>query len=388
MGYTLMPVPPASFTRDGRFITKAILLVVTAIAVSGGNSQQIRSITLRPHTAIAEVEFTAITSVRELSDGSLLVADRSEARVVLIRWRPGGEVVVGRNGDGPGEYRGVGWVYPLGNDTTLLTDWTNGRWHILDGARIVQTIGTQPLNRLLNPQLSGTDKHGNVLGVQGQKIGGITTSVLATADSLLFVLADRGGNRFVTVATGKGLGGRMTVLARPSGGQAGRVVGNNPLAVRDQALLFPDGWIAVARAESYRVDWRSPSGRWTQTVSIPFTRVALDEREKCAALERWFGNKQPCNPSEVPGWPETMPAFLAGPTPTLLAMPDGNLMVSRARTARLNRNDYDLIDRQGRLVGKLALPANESVIGFGLGSIYVVATDELGLQRIRRHPWP
>ena len=80
-----------------------------------------------------------------------------------------------------------------------------------------------------------------------------------------------------------------------------------PLAGGEEPILFPDGWVAIARIDPYRVDWRSPDGQWTHGAPLPFTTVRLDarEREAFARSHRWARG--------LPTWPETAPAFDVSP---------------------------------------------------------------------------
>jgi hypothetical protein len=69
-------------------------------------------------------------------------------------------------------------------------------------------------------------------------------------------------------------------------------------------------------------------------------------------------------------------------------MPDGRLLIRRTPGTVSSAARYDIVDRRGTLAATLTLPANEAVVGFGEKSIYIVATDDVGLQTLRRHPWP
>jgi hypothetical protein len=46
------------------------------------------------------------------------------------------------------------------------------------------------------------------------------------------------------------------------------------------------------------------------------------------------------------------------------------------------------VNRRGGLDGQLVLATNERVVGFGARSVYLSVTDDDGIQRLRRHPWP
>jgi hypothetical protein len=130
---------------------------------------------------------------------------------------------------------------------------------------------------------------------------------------------------------------------------------------------------------------------------LPFSPVELDDRERCSALELSSGVllSEPCDSGVYSEWPETVPPFfhsalrgMAAPnSPTLFATPEGELLIRRAPTRASPESRYDLVNRHGELLGVLSVPSNEAIIGFGDESVYVVETDALGLQTLRRHPW-
>jgi hypothetical protein len=365
------------------------------------SAQRAPTVTLRPANAVLEGEdqqFTAITSIREFSDGRVLVADLRESRVALVDFALNQSTPVGSIGDGPGEYRGVGWLFPLGGDSTLLTDPLARRWIILDGPRMVETVpADHALNRLLGPGLAGTDKHGHILGVVPVRHSTSMPPMRANADSLGVVLASRAGSSGDTVARIRGRG--ATGLCITVRGDASRrpVPACNRLAAEDLALLFPDGWIAIAMVEPYRVDWRSPEGRWLRGTNLPFDPIRLDDWDKCAFLGAApsLGMRGSCDPS-TSLWPSVLPPFLAyrnpraaAPlSPSALATPEGNLLIYRAIHPRSDVTTYDLVGRSGKLIGTLKLSKQESVVGFGSDVVYVAEVTELGLQKLRRHPWP
>lgn len=337
----------------------------------------------------AEVQFTQVTSVRELLDGTLLVADRREKRLVHVTWESGGESVIGRIGEGPGEYRGIGPLVPMSGDSTLFIDGYNSRWNFMEGPTIVDTRGqNRPLNRLLGPGISGGDRYGNLLAVRGHDIDRPNAHSIAMADTLLVIIANMFSERVDTIRRFKGVGDEG--FTRFSRGGMTHIVSSNPLASMGQALLFPDGWIAFARLDPYRVEWRRPEGDWIEGEPIPYEVRRADDREKCAAMEAWGGPFSPCDPSLLPGWPEEVPPF---PSPgfdlkVLLPAPGGELVVARTQTADSEGNLYDVVDRAGELKRRLRLPENQRLIGFGKESVYTLTTDEFDLQTITRHPWP
>lgn len=380
--------------RACRRVSYIVTIIVCALVVPRrGAALQARLIALHPANAVSKEEFTRVTSIRELRDGSLLVADQGEGRLVRIRLDSNTIAAPGRVGNGPAEFRGVGWLFPLGRDSTLFTDSSLGRWFILEGSRIVETISEHgKLNQLLQAELSGVDDFGHVLGVRGSVFSGTAPRIRPTADSLVILLADRRSLRIDTLGEVKGRGSLGFHVEPASNRHMMRIFPSAPFGSEDQALLFPDGWVAVARISPYRVDWRARNGRWNRGAALPFQAITLDDKEKCAAMERFLGRSEGCNPSMMPGWPEIVPPFLPAMVrnwvSALLAAPDGSLVIARTPTAAAPENRYDVVDRAGRLVGVITLARQEVLIGFGTQSAYVLAVDEDGIQTLRRHPWP
>ena len=68
--------------------------------------------------------------------------------------------------------------------------------------------------------------------------------------------------------------------------------------------------------------------------------------------------------------------------------PDGRVFILRSITADRQHPLYDVVDRRGALVHRLALDSNQQMIGFGARSIYVVTRDSVDLQRLLRYPYP
>jgi hypothetical protein len=342
--------------------------------------------------------FTSVTSVRELGGGRTLVADRGERRLYVVNWETAAVDQVLRQGDGPREYREIGWLYAIADNETLLT--TLGRqWILLRDTQVAQTfIGTSPLNRRSRARLDGVATGGSVLAsISGETPGNFI------ADERVLELApglgpDQRLPRLDTVRRVKGAGRDQLacVLGTTRGAPRCRF-----LEAEEQAILFPDGWIAVALHDPYRVDWRSPDGAWIRGELLD-AAVPVSEAEKCAAINGWAEGNIGCNAAAVGSyvWPETIPPFLtdsrscracsrvaAGAAPWLFADPRGRLVVRRTPHQSRRENLYDIVDRAGRLVERVILPHGEAIVGFGGSSLYTIRMDEYDLQWLRRHPW-
>lgn len=364
----------------------AFVLIVSAVAQTRAQSASTRLIDLPPPNGTLNAEFSLAASVRELSDGRLLIVDRSEKKLLLANWSSANVTQIGRNGSGPGEYVQPSTLFALGGDSTLLPDVQNGRWLLLHGASIAATVGPDaPAIRGGARLPLGADNQGHVIA--SRAIGaGSRAPALPRRDSVLLVRVARATGRADTVEVLRARPATIKVQG-PAEKPTSVSVLINPLATGESAALFPDGWIAIARLDPYRVEWITPDGKRTRGSPLPYERVPLDEREQRAFIERQAARTggAPREPSSFPEWPAVMPPFLST---SLLIAPDGRLWIRRTPTAANPNPPYDVVDRTGELVARVRCGQDVEVIGFGAAAVYTVATDDNGIQRVQRRPLP
>ena len=330
--------------------------------------------------AMLATEFTSVSAVRELADGRLLIVDAGERKLHLADLRTGEARVIGREGAGAREYASPRLLLPLPADTSLLPDPRNGRWLLLVRDSIVGLLGPDaPAVRMLGGTPMGADGLGRVLGSRPRIVAGVPR-----LDSLLLIRAYRTSARVDTLGT---LLARSVTFAAQ-----GRIdptkpvpITINPLSVGEQAAMHPDGWIAIARLAPYRVEWIAPSGQRVRGAPLRFDVIPVDDREKLALLARESRQtgRPVRNAAELGDWPATMPPFLSN---AMLPAPDGTVWVLRTPTRANPETRYDVVDRRGALVRQVVLREAERVVGFGRSSLYTVAADDDGIERLRRHP--
>jgi hypothetical protein len=362
------------------------MLGLVAIAPTAAAAQGAPKLSLKPADAKLDEEFTRITGIRELADGRVLVADGKEVRLVVADLRAGTVEKIGRTGSGPGEYNRLNRIFALTRDSTLVGDAGNRRWLLMDGARIVATLSAEvPAVRAASATLLGTDRTGHALSTTfaPNRPGELN----AFGESLFVVRTARSTGHADTVARLRPVSSRISVRRGSDGTVLGVAIQKPPFAADEQTLLFDDGWMAVARLEPYRVEWRSPDGRAALGAPLPFTKVRLDDAAKRSFLAELVasGARVDTAPSSRDDWPEVLPPFTAD---ALVAAPDGRLLIQRTQTHAATATRYDMVDRSGVLAGVLAIAKNEQIIGFGPRAVYVAVTDDDGIQRIQRHPWP
>jgi hypothetical protein len=378
-----------SATRGSLIRRSAVGALTTLLSTfpSTAISQDVRSVRMSPPDATLAEEFTTISSVRELGNGQVLITDRREQRAVLADFRTGQVSPVAGRGQGPGEYSSPPQVFPLRGDSSLLVARTQRRWILMHGARIASTLppDAQPLLQTQGLVL-GTDTLGRVLSTRMPAPRPGVTQVSAR-DSLELVLVERGSGRSDTIARLRRMAS-TSKLEVDAQGREKSVSYDRPgvMPTEEIATIFADGAVAIARLNPFRVEWRLPNGSWIRGDSVPIRPVRLDARQKQWYMKTIAGGGAPQRPETVSGWPETIPPFLSTVFP-LVAASDGRLLVRRTRDAAHPDTRYLIINRQGLLEAEIALPARQSIVGFGRRHVYVIATDADGVQRLQRHPW-
>ena len=362
-----------------RLLGRVVLSFWSITPVTLG-AQQAPRVALAPATASLPEEFSNLTWARELKDGRVIVSDSRDGRVVVADLRAGKVEQISRRGQGPGEYPTARPVWRINGDSSVLID-SPRRWLLFDAARIVATLAPDAPGVATTKGISrGVDEVGNVYSAEFLPGGN-----RPIGDSTALMRVKRSSGQADTVTRLKALVPRRTSSANKDG----YFEFSLPIAaMADEAVPFADGWVAVVRSEPYRVEWRAADGRWIRGAPLPFTAIRMDDKEKRAFMARLAAStgKTPSPPDSIPDWPATVPAYRS--PVLLLAASDGRLLVPRLATADNPETRYDVVNRRGALDAQLVLAANERIVGFGASSVYVSVTDDDGIQRLRRHPWP
>jgi hypothetical protein len=360
------------------------LFILVAVAPLGTSAQQVSRLVLAPPNASLAAEFSSLTWARELKDGRVIVTDARDGRIVVADLRTGKVEPISRRGQGPGEYPRALPVWSIGGDSSAMIDGPR-RWLVFDGSRVVATLAPDnPAVAAAKGTARGADVFGHVFSA-----GTIAGENGPIGDSTLLLRVSRATAHVDTITRLKALVARQT-SERNAEGYFSFVMPT--IGTAEETLPFADGWVAVVRVDPYRVDWRSPEGSWTKGAALPFTIVRMDEREKRAYVERIaIATGNPVMPPEtITDWPATVPPYQSSNRNLtfLLASPDGRAVIPRLASADHPETRYDIVNRRGVLDGQLMMPSNERIASFGAKSVYVAVTDDDGIQRLRRHPWP
>jgi hypothetical protein len=384
--------------------TTPLVLAIAVVAFPAA-AQAPRQLRLKPPTAELSEEFTLIGSVRELSDGRVLISDPRENRVVVADLKTGAVQQVGRQGQGPGEYALAAALIPLAGDSSLLVDGRNRRWLLFSGAAIAVTVpADNQVIRSLKSVARGADGRGNVwtlasprpaIDENNVKSGTIT---FGPADSEYVVRANRGSGRVDTLTQVRLAVSQQTLTASASGRLTTIEVVRPPLSVGEEAALFQDGWLAVARLGPYRVDWITPEGRLTLGRPLPFTPIKSTKAERDGFFERQKaampvtarggagGGLPPGLQAQLDAMREQFPDEFPPFTNGVIAGGDGNLYLRHPPTLKFPDFRYDMVGRTGQLLGVVTLGKRERIVAVSRGSVYVAWKDADDIERLRRHP--
>lgn len=202
----------------------------------------------------------------------------------------------------------------------------------------------------------------------------------------------------------------QAVTQQTSGGANNRNVAISPipLSPEDAWGVAPDGSVVLARSGDYHIEWVAPDGTMTRGPAIPFeaVRIGTPEKEEYLAEQGRSGGGIAVGVEVVNGqmsmsfarggrgsgtreidqytWPEVKPPFYAGRIPV---DPENRAWVRRHVEAG-DPGTYDVIDESGNRMGTVLLDSGKRVVGFGRGTVYVVAYDEFDLNYLERYAIP
>ncbi len=348
--------------------------------------------------------FSVVSTVRELPDGRVVVADPLGQVVARLDLTAGTADTVGAVGEGPAEYRQPDAVWPLPGGRTLLVDLGNGRLTELSpelefGATRPYSIGDISRGQIVLAIPQAVDHRGRLYfrGFGGMGMESDTANILRF---------DLDSEALDSVAS---FGLPETVRETTGGpGEQNERISQVPLSPGDAWGAAPDGRVVIVRSGDYHVDWVAEDGSVTSGPPVPYTPVGIGraEREQWAHERLETGGGLGISVSIENGsaavrasrgggsdededldgytWPEFKPAFYSRPVPV-----DG---LGRAWVRRHRDADeapaYDVFGGDAERLMTVELPMNRRIVGFGDGALYAIRMDEYGLQTLERYALP
>ncbi len=379
--------------RARSFRTASTLALAATIAAGSleAHAQAIRAIRLAPANSILDADFVGLTSLREIYDGRVIVTDGRAQQLYLADFTARTAAILSRKGKGPLEWMSVGFIQRTRGDSSIMSDFINGRWLLFDGARAVGT--TPPDHPAVRAYsfFSSTDASGHILEQLSPPFEESGSVEYTRKDSQVVVRVDRATGRADTIARARQMPHRVSQTMNEKGKRSSsQSVPTESGAQGEEAYLLNDGAVAIVRLEPLRVDFRTPDGRWTLGKPLPLRGEIVDDKERQRILKSREDNARQMKAIgfPVPESPPLPTSFPALDRLRPLELRDGRIALRRRSTLATPAVRYVIVNRRGEIDGEITLAAKEEILGFGPKAVYVAFKDEDDLQRLRRHPWP
>lgn len=324
-----------------------------------------------------EYEFQAIVDAERLDDGSIIVADALAAQLRVFDAAGRFVRAIGRQGEGPGEFRNLGAVWQY-RDSIAAWDRALRRLTVFDtvgNVGRVTTLAASAADGLL-PEAMGILSDGTIVARATSVITPAVGEGVHRANGEVMLYSPDGeirnsvtplaGEEWVGVAGDDG----VMLFVRP-------FPRNGYVTVRNDRIFVGDGDrfdIAVFASGALHQHIRVMSQNAPLTAAdadayIQAT-VAAAQHEERRRLLRMMLERAP--------FPETYPAFVG-----LMVDDERQLWVAESPKAASNERTWLVFDSSGRWLGRVATPAGERVLRVGAGRLLVRHVDELGVQSIR-----
>jgi hypothetical protein len=257
---------------------------------------------LGPVTAVAKEPLGAVSSVRHLPDGRVLVNDIVGRRVVMFDPSLSTVTVIADTTSATASAYGVrpGGLIAYRGDSTLFVDPASLSMLLIDPngkiARVMSAPRANDVGFLVGGPFGnpGFDPKGRLVyrappnfaafrptaGGSGNRLPQFPTP----PDSAALVRFDLATRKVDTATFFKTPKFNLTVTQSSDGGI--RVMSTtNPLPQGDDWALLPDGTIALVRTKDYHVDWLNADGTITSSPKIPFQWERLSDEAKVAFID-------------------------------------------------------------------------------------------------------
>ncbi len=384
------------------FGTSYAVALVAGLQLTAGEALAQDPIRFGSPDAVAAEPRGSIAGIRVQPGGSILVADGVEARLVRLSPDLAEATTLGREGQGPDEYRQPDGLFALPGDSTLMTDLGNGRLAVLapDGS----IVRTEPIARddedggMMLVMPTATDAGGGIwFASRGGMRGGMSLD-----DSVQVRRLDPASGEMTTVAYLA-----PPPMTRSTSGGAGNMqerIMPIPFGAEDAWSVGPGG-LAVVRAEPYRVERYQPDGsviigphvewepvpvkhadqeEWLDGLTGGLSVMVTEDNGVRNTSFRRGGSRPPGMEAESFEWPETKPAISARGARVDYA---GRVWVRR-NTKAGEPPLYDVFDHEGRRSGQVELPPDRTLVGFSRDYVYLARTDELDFRWLERYAEP
>lgn len=319
--------------------------------------------------------FTSIFDVAEMNDGRVLMTDNLEQALYLVDLPAQSVVRIGREGEGPEEYRSAFSILPQPDGRFFVYDSRLKRFLIIAADGTIdgtQRFNTPPLSGFSVPR--GPDSDGYVYLSHRE----VSPTGLAP-EALLF--------RWHPEAEDLQ---RVGTISNYAPGQQGPSF--VPMPREDAWTVLDDGIVGTLVAQDYHWEWAD--GR--SGPPLPFPRIRVGEKEREAWLDGVYarsaggsstfsgGSRSTTRRPVDPGrFPKIVPPFKGEYLP---AAPWGEVWVKLEVLSDSTHTVFDIFDREGIHVRRVSVEGEARIVGFASTVVYIARKDEFDLEWLERYP--
>lgn len=371
---------------NGRVTRLAVLMLsavgtTAACASQSRHGEQVRSL----GSAVATVSEprSSIRGLVPFGPSSVVLVDAIERGVFEVSFARDETRSVVRRGAGPGEMRQPGGAFLGRNGTVLVYDMAQQQFVTisregapLPGPAIPRAEGVQGVTISDVGHVQYTpDTLGNVYAYRQRSL----RERMSGGDSVQLLQISANGNaRRVTTL-------RLPATRGENGGGGVTMRRTVQFSGGDAWAVAPDGRVAVVRTDPYRVEWHGAGGQMVAGRVIPVEARPVTEAWRTVAREAAAGSQprvagsgsQRSSLSDELLFAESLPPFRSDVVPFIDA--EGRLWVERFRRAPGEALQYDVFDRHGVLVMRVAAPDGVVLLGADARSVYGARVDSDGL---------
>ncbi len=324
-----------------------------------------------------EHEFYRVAGALRLSDGRIAVADGGSDQIRL--YTPDGAFIsaVGREGEGPGEFRQISGFERLPGDSLLVHDWPAHVTILAPDLELVRTFDLPPTAREISVLDDGTLVaeliYASVVEYEGgERLLRVPTPV---------VRFDPDGALRDTLAVAPG--GEDYIAVTPTGGASVA-----PIFARNSVIVARDRAIYVGSSDSLSYRVLSPLGKVERIVRVPGYDLTLSGAEIEAERAAYLGANSPAWLRDLV---ERLPAPATRPAYGDLEVdPEGYVWAGehqgvRARRA-LEARQWKVFAPNGEWLGSVELPARVRVLDIGVDELLVRVQDSLDVEHVQVLP--
>lgn len=328
-------------------------------------------------------QLTRVGAATRLSDGRIVVLERSVSEVRFFGADGSHQMTVGGEGEGPGEFRQAMQLARVPGDSLFVFDWTTSglavftpsgdlaRTHLPDRAEVLSRYEANPSCRALPIFPDGT-----YLGCA--RAPELPSSSIRDPET---GIRDRSGFRAVRIHRDTA---RVDPLALLLSSVGFTMVDGDMLSSASHPF-YPESHLAVgadpirmymAHNPAYEIEVWRPEGRLERIVRRPGASLAPSDEERAEArqvtLDDLFGNFADRFADQIV-MPDSVSAVWG-----LTAGPDGELWVKRGPVLPSTRtSDFDVFDGDGIYRGTVSVPRSVELLEVGSDYLLALHLDEV-----------